>query len=198
MGGFGGMMRRGKPFQMSFSMGSAKASLNQGSASQSNPYGRNQFPAQNAFKGGSKFTHTNAGVGEWWKCSFNGGNQWVWKVRVLNRRDCCGGRLKGTKISIGGQECGTINDNTRNGQWYEVKCAKPVRGDKIILETTRRDYLSISGIEVYSAKCTGNGCGGRTTMMRSTSMTRSMRMPRTMKMGGFKVGGMTTSTSTSR
>jgi hypothetical protein len=27
----------------------------------------------------------------------------------------------------------------------------PIRGDKVILETTRNDYLSISGIEVYTA-----------------------------------------------
>lgn len=28
----------------------------------------------------------------------------------------------------------------------------PIRGDKIILETTRDDYLSISGIEVFTAR----------------------------------------------
>jgi len=102
-GGFGGFKRSGGgSYSMSFSMGNSKVSMNQGSASQASPYGNNGYPAKNAFSNGSKFTHTNNGVGMWWKCSFNGGDQWVWKVRVLNRKDCCGGRLKGTKVTIGG------------------------------------------------------------------------------------------------
>ena len=73
--GFGsGMFRRSVPFSMSFTMGSAKASLNQGSAAQSSPYGKNGYPAKNAFSMGSKFTHTNRGKGMWWKCSFTGGD----------------------------------------------------------------------------------------------------------------------------
>jgi len=111
-------------------MGSQKVSLNQGTASQGDVYS-NSFPATNAFSNGSKFTHTQNKVGQWWKCSFNGGQQWVWQVRILNRRNCCGHRLKGVKVTIGGKECGTITENTKQGQWYTVKCAKPVRGDKI-------------------------------------------------------------------
>jgi hypothetical protein len=108
MGGMGGMhMRRAVPFQLSFSMGSDKVSLNRGTASQGDVYSKS-FPATNAFSNGSKFTHTKNKIGQWWKCAFNGGAQWVWKVRVLNRRDCCGARLAGVQISIGGQECGKI------------------------------------------------------------------------------------------
>jgi hypothetical protein len=29
-------------------------------------YGNNGYPATNAFSNGSKFTHTNRGVGMWW------------------------------------------------------------------------------------------------------------------------------------
>jgi hypothetical protein len=50
----------------------------------------------------NSFTHTKNTVGAFWKASFKGGEQWVWKVRIQNRIDCCGGRLKGVKISIGG------------------------------------------------------------------------------------------------
>lgn len=56
-----------------------------------------------------------------------------------------------TKVSIGGQLCGSVQSGTRNGQWYTVKCPMPIRGDKVVLETTQNTYLSISGIEVYSA-----------------------------------------------
>jgi hypothetical protein len=58
-------------------------------ASQSSPYGGNRFPATNAFSNGGTFTHTNAGVGMWWKAYFDS-RYWVSRVRILNRRDCCG------------------------------------------------------------------------------------------------------------
>jgi hypothetical protein len=66
-------------------------------------------------KNNNSFTHTKNKKGSWWKASFKGGEQWVWKVRVQNRVDCCGGRLRGVKISIGGQLCGQINQPTQNG-----------------------------------------------------------------------------------
>jgi len=59
--------------------------------------------------------------------------------------------LGGTRILIGTQLCGTIENNTGNGQWYEVICSKPLRGNLIRLETTQNTYLSISGIEVWSS-----------------------------------------------
>jgi hypothetical protein len=105
-----------------------------------------------------------------------GGPVWIWKVRVLNRRDCCGGRLSGTKVMIDNQECGQIQNGTKNGQWYEVKCSKPLRGTTLKLITTRNDYLSISGIQAYTAMV---------RMMRTTSISRSRTGPPMMKMGGF-------------
>jgi len=32
----------------------------------------------------------------------------ITKVQILNRGDCCGGRLKGTKIFIGDNLCGKL------------------------------------------------------------------------------------------
>jgi hypothetical protein len=43
-----------------------KCGINQKSVSQSTNYGGNSYPASNAFSGGSKFTHTNQGRGQWW------------------------------------------------------------------------------------------------------------------------------------
>jgi hypothetical protein len=97
-------------------------------------------------------------------------------------------------VSIGGAECGTINTATKNGQWYTVKCARPLRGDKVTLETTQNDYLSISGIEVYTATCT-SGCGGTSGFKPVTQTSTSMPMRRMpMGMGGFP-GGMKVSFS---
>lgn len=80
MGGFGKMpsmrtMTRKAPpvFDMT---GKQKATLV--NAQQASPYGNNGYPATNAFSNGSKFTHTNKGVGMWWKATFKGGEQWIW------------------------------------------------------------------------------------------------------------------------
>jgi hypothetical protein len=124
--------------------------------SQSSPFGRNRFPARNAFKGGRAFTHTNRGVGMWWQAFFRG-QSWVYQVKIKNRADCCGGRLARTKVMIGSQVCGHVQNGTRNGAWYTVKCKRPVRGDRVRLITTRNTYLSISGIQVWA------GRGGRQT-----------------------------------
>lgn len=155
MGGFGKLpmgMSKMRPSPV-FKMSGAKATLH--SASQSTNYSSSNYLAGNALKNDNSFTHTKAGAGQWWKASFKGGEQWVWKVRLQNRVDCCGDRLKGAKISIGGTLCGQINQPTQNGQWYEVQCQQPIRGDKVIVETTRGVYLSITRIEVYVATLSG-------------------------------------------
>jgi hypothetical protein len=126
----------------SFKMSNSQATLT--GASQSSPYGNNGYPATNAFK--NKFTHTNKGKGMWWKANIRGGDAWIWKVKILNRRDCCGQRLSGTKVLVDGQLCGQVPNKTKNGKWYEVKCSEPLEGKEIKLMTVRSEYLSIQGI----------------------------------------------------
>ena len=83
--------------------------------SQASPYANNAYPCTNAFdRSGSKFTHTNRGVGMWWRAEF-GQMYWVDRVRIRNRRDCCGNRLAGTDVFIGGQKCGQVEPGTSNG-----------------------------------------------------------------------------------
>jgi hypothetical protein len=84
-----------------------KVGFNQKGVRQSTNYGNNSYPATNAWSNGSKFTHTNKGVGQWWEVKFNQG-YFIDRVRILNRRDCCGGRLAGTKVFVGRQECGQV------------------------------------------------------------------------------------------
>ena len=64
----------------------------------------------NANWGQGEFTciHTmNDEAGPWWKAKF-GMEVLITKVQILNRGDCCGGRLKGTKIFIGDNLCGKL------------------------------------------------------------------------------------------
>ena len=89
-----------------------KIGFNIGGARQSTNYGNNSYPAQNAFRG--KFTHTNAGVGQWWEVPFNRPYA-IDRVRILNRRDCCGNRLSGTKVFVDNQYCGAVPGGARNG-----------------------------------------------------------------------------------
>jgi hypothetical protein len=117
-GGFGPnpMMRMGgrRPAPPTFRMSGNKAALT--NAQQSTNYNKqNSYPASNALKNNNSFTHTRKGVGQWWRASFKGGSQWVWKVRIQNRVDCCGGRLRGIKVMIGNQLCGKIVQPTQKG-----------------------------------------------------------------------------------
>jgi hypothetical protein len=99
--------------------------------SQSSPYGNNSYPCTNAFNtSGNKFTHTNRGVGMWWRAQF-GQAYWVDRVRIRNRKDCCGNRLAGTDVFIGTKKCGRVEAGTKNGQWYTVKCQRDIKGDYI-------------------------------------------------------------------
>jgi len=50
---------------------------------------------------------------------------------------------------IGNQVCGTIGANTITGEWYYVKCEKPISGDFVKVVTTRNDYLQIAGVKVF-------------------------------------------------
>jgi len=104
-----------------------KVSFDEATARQSDNYNRqNTYPASNAFSMGPKFTHTQKGVGKWWEVRFRQG-YWVDRVRVLNRKDCCGARLDRTKVFIDNQYCGAISGKA-NGTWYTVKCNKPLFG----------------------------------------------------------------------
>jgi len=119
-------------------------------------YGNNSYPCTNAFdQSGRKFTHTNRGVGMFWRSQF-GRDYWVDRVRIRNRRDCCGSRLAGTEVFIGGEKCGKVEAGTSNGKWYTVKCQQDIKGNQITLKTTRNDYLSISGIEVFTGEDDGD------------------------------------------
>jgi hypothetical protein len=78
-------------------------------------YGNNSYPCTNAFvTNGSKFTHTIKGAGKWWRAEF-GQDYWVDRVRIKNRRDCCGDRLSGTEVRIGNELCGKVEAGTKNG-----------------------------------------------------------------------------------
>jgi hypothetical protein len=100
MGGTGMMRMGNRGSSPVFNMSGQKATLIK--PEQGDKYHPTSYGAENALKNDNSFTHTKKKVGQFWKASFKGGEKWVWKVRVQNRVDCCGARLRGVKISIGG------------------------------------------------------------------------------------------------
>jgi len=106
------------------------------------------YGANNALSfNGSRTSITKRGAGQWWKATISG-KFLVEKVRIKNRHDCCGNRLTGTKVTIGGQLCGTI-PKTGNGQWAEVRCSKPLSGGDVQLTTVANTWLQVNAVEVY-------------------------------------------------
>jgi len=71
---------------------------------------------------------------------------------------------------IDNQVCGQVPNGCRNGQWYTVKCSRPLFGGKVRLVTTQNTYLHISGIEVWTA-------APPMTRMRTTSTSRTRMIP---------------------
>lgn len=59
--------------------------------------------------------HTKGGKGHWWSAQFKNGKKEITEVKITNRLDCCGDRLKGAKVYIDDTLCGEITQNTTNG-----------------------------------------------------------------------------------
>jgi len=106
------------------------------------------YSADKVLTGGLSIT--GRGVGQWWNADFGGAFS-VGKVRIQNRKDCCGARLGGTRVLIGDKECGRVPNGPKNGQWITVQCAQPITGTSVRLITTQNTWLQINAIEVYGA-----------------------------------------------
>ena len=122
--------------------------IHENNVSQSSLYS-NAYPAKNAVNGKGKFAHTNAGVGQWWKAEFMQEIDFT-KIRIKNRSDCCGERLAKTKVMISGKLCGSIQNKTETGKWYEVKCN--IKGKEVKLVTVQNTWLQIEGVKVYGTR----------------------------------------------
>jgi len=123
-------------------------------ATMSSAYDNGRFPAISAVVDDNTFSHTEKGVGQFWKGTFDNGAHTIVQVRVKNRADCCSERLSMTNIYIGKELCGRIPQIPagKGGKWYTLECKNPIIGNFVKLVTTRDDYLHFSQIEVYGLK----------------------------------------------
>jgi hypothetical protein len=115
-----------------------------------NPIKTNRYAARWG-QGAFTCTHTlNDARGAWWLASFYG-NPLVTKIQILNRADCCGGRLNNAKVFVGKALCGVLR-NPRQGSWVTVNCR--ARGTFVKIVAAPRQYLHFCGIRAW-------GYGGR-------------------------------------
>jgi hypothetical protein len=74
----------------------------------------------------------------------------VTKIEILNRADCCGGRINNAKVYVGKTLCGTIK-NARQGTWLTLNCR--ARGNTIKIVGAPKQYLHFCGIRVWATDC---------------------------------------------
>ena len=112
--------------------------------------------------------HTNKGNGQWWMAYFRGGARKVTMVKIWNRRNCCGARIRGALVKVGNQVCGRIPKKAATKQVFTIKCKKAIRGNSVKVQLTRSDYLHLHKIQVFA----------------SDRQRRVVRMRRTIKKSG--------------
>lgn len=92
--------------------------------------------------------HTmNEPEGPWWKVNFKDELVLVTKISILNRNDCCEGRLNGAKVYVGDQVFGTVS-NAKKGDWTTMK--GKLEGKYIKIVGAANQFLHFCGIKVYA------------------------------------------------
>ncbi|XP_078579507.1 apolipoprotein(a)-like isoform X2 [Branchiostoma floridae x Branchiostoma japonicum] len=128
---------------------------------------RSEYPAERAVDGNTgtilyprqECTHTDLEYEPWWKVDL-GDTYVISHVRVINRGDCCGERLRNFMVRVGPFEdfrentpCGDIHSETpSDGETITVRCAEPISGRWVSVQLIgREDYLSLCEVQVYTA-----------------------------------------------
>ncbi|XP_035696406.1 uncharacterized protein LOC118429888 isoform X1 [Branchiostoma floridae] len=105
---------------------------------------------------GNQCTLTNPEDGPWWQVDL-GRNYPIGRVRVLNRGDCCGGRLHGFVVQVkqDGQSwraCGTpYSETPGDGQSITVDCVTPMVARYVRIQLPgKSERLSLCEVEVFT------------------------------------------------
>jgi hypothetical protein len=144
--------------------------------------------AENAIdENADSFAHTKWGRNHWWKARFEKGARVVESVKITNRRDCCGDRLKYTKVYIGDKLCGTLPAYTETKGVYTVDCrtnnnGKGIAGNTVVIRQDKfTTALQLATVEVFGLdncmideKLTGHKCkrGGDITCSGARTCSR--------------------------
>jgi len=88
--------------------------------------------------------HTKKGVNQYWTAHFKKGKQYVGKIRIKNRGDGAGERLRLARVEVDGKKCGALPGATSNGAWYDIRCN--LYGENVKVVMTQNNYLHFSDI----------------------------------------------------
>jgi hypothetical protein len=107
-----------------------------------------KFETYNAERGMDKnpntFFHTKQGVNQYWTAHFKKGKQYVGKIRIKNRPDSAGERLRKARVEVDGKTCGSLPNATSNGAWYDIRCN--LYGENVKVVMTQNNYLHFAAI----------------------------------------------------
>ena len=92
----------------------------------------NRVPNGNFRKGTKSCTHSaSARAGNWLSAKISHVRE-ITRVRVLNRGDCCKGRINGSNVFAGWKLCGTFKYYHLNS-WATFYCPKNTYADRVTI-----------------------------------------------------------------
>lgn len=125
--------------------------------------------------GSGKCTHTNGGG--WLRAKLDGRYD-VTEVQILNRRDCCSGRIKNAKVYVLDGEkkhlCGVVA--TGNKGWLTVICPTEAVGNTIEVSTEdTNQHLTICGMKVLGNTVSKVGAADEKVPQKGTFISNEGR-----------------------
>ena len=106
----------------------------------------------------------------------------VTRIQVLNRADCCGGRINGARVMVGGHQCGVFR-NPRQGAWITFNCRR--RGNFVKIIGRPRQYLHFCGIKVWGVRAVGAITRTRQGSTKTISITNIRLNRQSAKMSSY-------------
>lgn len=110
----------------------------------------------------SNFFSTHADPSPWWTVDL-GSNTGVTRIQIINRKDCCGDRLKNFKVYVSVDNAFSANEVVythstvcTNGQAIEIPLTgKSGRYVKVEAQNSPANYLHLSEVRVYNTPVAG-------------------------------------------
>ena len=100
-------------------------------------------------------THTHRASNSWWRVDLQRSSN-IQKVKVFNRGDCCGNRLRNFEVRVGNQanrwnhngKCGNRH-SIQQGKSKQISCSGKA-GRFVFVVLRKRDFLTLCEVEVYA------------------------------------------------
>ncbi|VDI25850.1 Hypothetical predicted protein, partial [Mytilus galloprovincialis] len=121
-------------------------------ASQSSTHS-SRFAASKAVDGvENTFTHTKNQKNPYWSVDL-GKTVIVKQINIINRKNCCGNRLKNIAVTVGVnmnkmKHCSNFKGPGKNGQFIVLTCKTPISGRYVKILRSGKGFLSLAEVQV--------------------------------------------------